>query len=1859
MARLAIAKGFLAEYAKLDKDVQSAVKAAIAKFVEHTYAEPLLERPQHSRDDRLRTIRVDGTWRGVVLAPTSGDTYCLLTLLPHDKANAYASSRRFSVNQALGVLEVSDQEAIQQLHPPLRAAADPDGRRLFADVSDADLTRLGIDAQILSLVRLLATDADLEALQSVLPDAQFTALHALARGMTVEEAWSEMAQLVPGDTLLEQVDPDDLVSAMERAAGQVTFVSGQEELQLILAHPFAAWRTFLHPSQRKIAYRPSYGGPAQVTGGPGTGKTVTVLHRAAFLAARAAASSLADGLSAAGQAALSGLDAKPVLLTTFNGNLAEALHAQLDLLVQDAGVRSRVEVLNVDRLAYRIVKQARGSPVIADERVLRERWTEAAADAGLDFTPAFLKNEWEQVILAQDLHTEQAYLTCLRTGRGRPLTKALRSRVWRAAQQVTADLAAARQSTHLQLANEATHLLRQAGSLPYRHILVDEAQDLHPSQWRLLRAAVAPGPDDLFVAADPHQRIYDNRVSLASLLINVRGRSRRLSLNYRTTEEILAWAVPLLGTDPVTGLDGEVDSLLGYRSPMHGPSPQLRMAATRAEELALLSERIRSWLDTGIEPHAIALAARSPGLVREAREALQADGIVTVSVRGRGNTQAVRTGTMHALKGLEFQAVAVIGVEQDQVPEPAAVTSEDDDAVAQAQDLQRERCLLFVACTRARDHLYVSGTGEPSMFLPPPEADPPPSDHDSVASHDTEEPAGSGIVSPRKMTARELLRMREDSWQPRLRGASLVAEADLRPEFTDQVAAVLGRLYGKLQDPRTEGESFLLRWQACLAAAMAGVAATRYEGGTYWPALWDVTGFAGTSQDQGIWGRAFNRAVDGLGMATFPGLPLHFVGPILMHAGIPSYCLGDYFRLLLSRRRLDPGMDAESFLAWATAPGRRLRLAELDVPARRFLTEGGDYALDVVDRCLDLLDRLADPDPDLDGVRLPARIVKAAREEAAAQGLDKPTARRRETTVRRSPSRPRIGLDPYGVGVQVILPAVGDAPDGIATWRVTADGDPVTVRSRAQWVGAAESAPETAHPLARPVRTVHVSLVGWDHTSELDVVQPSDPIMFFSEDGRRLPAQLPLPPDHLWILHPADRELITVGELRTMTETPVPFGWEGWHLQLASLEKVHSLSLQGGPAHVVQGYARPRLLLGGPLQGVTTPYGSPVYPQPPQLWVPDAAESVIRWHIEIRAAAGGQPLVSREIGQSGTVDIWDGVPRPILGAFDVTVRGPLGRGVRRTIFIAEGFSVGYLPPVRALRVAGLEPGDAELHAPIGAAVKPARVCFGVSDRARIAELRAGNETEPVVITPPHIDLLCSGAGASTWTAAPIHADTETMADLGRLLVRGRGTVVRADLEVWSGAQRIQTIPPSGEQASGLTGYDLARASATVAHHGRAELLLPWGQNAMPVGFVRPRRLATGAEVSSGQLKIRDCVPVDGLTAALYLARAPWRPPVIVPVPGNGVVQLPQGVRGAGPLRVLLRVEDPWTVTDWPDWPARNSYLCDAPGVPVGTDLEESALSQFLAGEDDLPARPRCLERLWRLTHLADDLIAAGAPANLRERCSVILRDQQGTAITALLDTGLGSGACVSGLISTGLATARPVIEREFQAAEHLWGIAPAAASVLCSRLLTEPGRPGEGPSDAVVDAALAQCGPNLDALLCGDDDPAVQVGQFGPDAERMAMLSPEQVEAAWQAAAVVPQTLLDADTRAAAARQMFDARRTPELARAARDATSIVRSAERLVAASPYPTAITQITARRHPDGKGGWLALPAMSASLALAARIAARGHEACRAFERGWRDRWTDLARQAPDLTCIDLVLAEALIAGTERTRIVEESA
>ena len=445
-------------------------------------------------------------------------------------------------------------------------------------------------------------------------------------------------------------------------------------------------------------------------------------------------------------------------------------------------------------------------------------------------------------------------------------------------------------------------------------------------------------------------------------------------------------------------------------------------------------------------------------------------------------------------------------------------------------------------------------------------------------------------------------------------------------------------------------------------------------------------------------------------------------------------------------------------------------------------------------------------------------------------------------------------------------PAVAEPPDEVATWQVTADGEPVTVRSRAGPLHP------PAHPLPRPVRAVHVSLAGSDHVTELDVVPSSDPILFFSEDGRHLPARLPLPPDQLWILRPADRELIAAGELRMITERPSPpVGRLAPGARLPGAGPLPGAA--GRPGASRAGHPRPRLLLGEPLPGVTTPDGSPVYPEPPRLWLPER-----------------HPLACRHPPRRGRHHPGLQGNRP----------GRYGRPLGRR--------------------AQAHPGRVRHHRPRSAGPQPPRD------------------------------------------------------DLRR---RRRS---------------VSSAPPTGPRGPGPARPGTLRPSPSSPRHRGPGLAGPGRRarrRAAPPARRRARPLASGAETSSGQLTIRGACRTEGLAVALYLARAPWRAPVVVrSLPTAWSSSRPRSatpVRSASCSAPRTRVP-----VNWPDWPGRDAFACAAPGLPASSDLEEDALSRFLAGERDLPMRPRRVEHLWRLLHLAGDLIAAGAPADLRERCSAAL-----------------------------------------------------------------------------------------------------------------------------------------------------------------------------------------------------------------------------------------------------------------------------
>jgi hypothetical protein len=690
---LGIAREFLREFGTLERLVQDRVYETFAKFEQATFAGIHLESIRNVRDSRLRSIRIDQFWRGIVLAPESGDSYTLLRVLPHDEAYRWARRQTASVNRATGAIELRDAVAIEEALP---APAPVRAERLFGGVSDADLRRLGIDDQMLAFAHSLTSVDQLEAARAMLPEPQYDVLVGLAAGLSPEEVWAEVAGtgVQPGE-----FDPEDVTAALARSGKQVVLVSGPDELMEVFSYPFALWRVYLHPAQARAAYG-HFSGPARVTGGPGTGKTVAVLHRAKHLAER----STVD---------------RSVLVTTFTKTLIGSLEDQVRMLVEDEDVLRRIDVRHVDQVANQVVTAERGRLAILPEPDQHTLWGQVIASTGVEFGETFLAQEWREVVLAQDITDLPGYLGVSRAGRGRPLGQRQREQAWQAIAAFTGELRRRDRWTHETVREAAARLLAARADKPYRHIVVDEGQDLDPWMWRMLRAAVPQADDDLFLAADTHQRIYRNRVSLKRVGIAIAGRSERLTLNYRTTAEILGWSFGLLRGQRIDDMNESLDTLAGCRSEVHGEPPSLHPAPTRQAELSDLAADVRDWLAGGVAPGQIGIAARSGTMVDNTASALRAAGLPAANLAKAGPAEdQIAVGTMHRMKGLEFRNVAVIGLTNNLVPPPSAITPAEDDPVTHELDLQQERCLLFVACTRAREVLRVSWHGTPSSLLP-------------------------------------------------------------------------------------------------------------------------------------------------------------------------------------------------------------------------------------------------------------------------------------------------------------------------------------------------------------------------------------------------------------------------------------------------------------------------------------------------------------------------------------------------------------------------------------------------------------------------------------------------------------------------------------------------------------------------------------------------------------------------------------------------------------------------------------------------------------------------------------------------------------------------------------------------------------------------------------------------------------------------------------------------------------------------------------------------------------------------------------------------------------------------------------
>ncbi|MFI6359056.1 UvrD-helicase domain-containing protein [Streptomyces sp. NPDC050743] len=705
-ATVIMADTFGKSYDALDGSVQPLVLQFIMKMQQNKDTKGLnLKPPKGAKDARVRTARVNDNYRAVLMHH-SQKIYYLVAVKPHDEAYDLASNIIFDINKVTGGIEVINLGSLTGTlsGQPVPTAAEQ-APSVFADVSDADFEKLGVNPAIIPALREIHSEEAILGFVEHLPKLARDVILCLADGWSVQKVWEEIS--APAATP-DEVDTQDYEAANERPATKEAFVVTGDvaALSRIMTEPLSAWRVFLHPAQRALAERKTpYKGPVRVTGGPGTGKTVVALHRV---------KSLADRLPP-GQA---------ILLTTYTTTLADLLRS----LLEDLGgtqLTARVDVRNIDKVAYGTVKDAFGAKSFhtLNDAEIRRRWEELAEEQDkLLWDGRFLDAEWRQVVLAQDVRSRDQYFAASRAGRGRRLNRMQRAQVWSLIEEFERRLDRDKAVGITQLAAQAARIASgwSDDARPYRHIVVDEAQDLHPAHWKLLRALVPAGEDDLFIVGDAHQRIYDNKTSLRSHGIDVVGRSKRLTLNYRTTRQILAASLRLLGGEDFDNLDDGTEDLGGYRSVLQGATPELAGYPTQAAELQALAARIGGWKQEGIQDHEIAVVARTNALAEAAAQALAHAGIRAVHVQSRQAPAAdagVHVLTMHRIKGLEYRAVAIVGVSADYVPQPNAVIDKAEDHLQYARDLQRERSLLFVSATRAREQLAITWTGQPSPFL--------------------------------------------------------------------------------------------------------------------------------------------------------------------------------------------------------------------------------------------------------------------------------------------------------------------------------------------------------------------------------------------------------------------------------------------------------------------------------------------------------------------------------------------------------------------------------------------------------------------------------------------------------------------------------------------------------------------------------------------------------------------------------------------------------------------------------------------------------------------------------------------------------------------------------------------------------------------------------------------------------------------------------------------------------------------------------------------------------------------------------------------------------------------------------------
>lgn len=693
--RVAISSDFLTAFARLPRSIQGKVTEFVNKFRNDPNSPGInYEKLANGTDSKIYSVRIDDTYRGIVVRQKESGVYILLWVDHHDEAYEWASRKRCDVNPKTGALQVYDVQTFAVEQPV--TAAEP----IFAGITDDQLLKLGVPEAQLRYIRSFTSVESFYQAEGTIPADVYEYLSWLTEGIGIDE----VLELCIEEQSVAETRTDDLAQALDMPATLKSFVvvDGEDELRRIMAEPLEKWRVFLHPTQRKIV-RKNYSGAARVLGGAGTGKTVVAMHRAKQLASR--------------------LDShQRILFTTFTANLAADIRENLKKICSLEELR-KIEVIHLDAWVNQFLKESGFTAQIGYDEVIEPLWEKAVllANNGLDFDVNFYEEEWNRVVIAQEALSLEKYIKATRNGRGTRLDRKKRMLVWKVFDHYQ-NLMKEKQVRDINTAMyESTKLLQATGGRPrYAHVIVDEGQDFSDNAYRLLRAlAGEEHENDLFIVGDSHQRIYRNHPSLSKCGINVRGRSSILKINYRTTEEIRRYAFALLNGISFDDLDEDVDLGDRCQSLTHGEKPIIRNFKDARDEFDFIVREIKKLQANGTALTDICIVARTRKLVDDYIAQLTKAGIRSYAIKRNKSDDrtfdGLRIATMHRVKGLEFKYVFVAAVNNRIVPLSSAINKTD--AVSEAESMTAEKCLLYVAMTRAQKGVYITSYGKASEFI--------------------------------------------------------------------------------------------------------------------------------------------------------------------------------------------------------------------------------------------------------------------------------------------------------------------------------------------------------------------------------------------------------------------------------------------------------------------------------------------------------------------------------------------------------------------------------------------------------------------------------------------------------------------------------------------------------------------------------------------------------------------------------------------------------------------------------------------------------------------------------------------------------------------------------------------------------------------------------------------------------------------------------------------------------------------------------------------------------------------------------------------------------------------------------------